>query len=55
MHRGLGKATMFVFGSEDFWLNVTNAALGAAILALFVVVAWSVVQELMFPRNGRRV
>ena len=46
---------MFVFGSEAFWLNVTNAALGVAILGLVVAVAWSGVRELLLSKKDRRV
>jgi len=44
---------MFAFGNEAFWLNVTNAALGLAIIAFVIAVVWSVVREVVFSKNGR--
>ena len=44
---------MFAFGSESFWLDVTNAALGLAIIAFVVAIVGSVVGEVVFFKNGR--
>jgi hypothetical protein len=44
---------MFAFESEAFWLNVTHAVLGLAVIAVVIAVVWSVVQEVVFSRNGR--
>ena len=45
---------MIAFGSEAFWLNVTNAALGLALLALCIAVAGSVILEIVTSKHGRR-
>lgn len=46
---------MFPNGNEVYWLTVTNAALGLAVLAFLILLVWSVIRDIFSPRTHRRV